>query len=114
MGRPIAEVISVNLYLSKSNPPKYTIEARGKVSTSGWTNSRLEPRMYIGGTPPDGGYGFDFVADPPDGLAQMVIQPATAVFHIEGELPSTIAFFRVFSANNDIAVKVKCELPAFT
>ena len=106
MGKAIAEVTSVDVYMTKSIPPKYILEVRGKVSTSGWSNPRLEPRMYIGGTPPDGIYGFDFVADPPQGIAGMVIMPVTAVFQIDGPLPDTIKGFRVSSANNDAVVKL--------
>ena len=114
MGKSIAEVTSVEVYMTKSNPPKYILEARGKVSTSGWTKPRLEPRMYIGGSPPDGVYGFDFVADPPDTAALMVVLPATAVFQIDGPLPTTIKGFRVFSANNDVAVELEGGVKTFT
>ena len=114
MGKAIAEVASVDLYMTKSNPPKYILEARGKVSTSGWSSPRLEPRMYIGGTPPDGVYGFDFVADPPDGAALMVVLPVTAVFQIDGPLPASINGFRVSSANNDIAVELEGSVRVFS
>ncbi|KNZ30752.1 MAG: hypothetical protein AD742_20690 [Methylibium sp. NZG] len=102
MGKPIAEITSIDVYTTKSIPPQYIVEAKGKVSTSGWSKPRLEPRMYMGGTPPDGYYGFDFVADPPDSNALMVVLPVTAVFRLDGDPPKVIKGVRVHSANNHL------------
>lgn len=77
MGKPVMSVASVNISLLKSNPPKLVITSSGFVSTSGWSNGRLEPRYYID-FPQDGIQDFDFVADPPEGMALMVISGIAA------------------------------------
>ena len=61
----------------KSNPPQLSVEATGTTRTSGWTNPRLEPRIYIQ-PPADGIYVFDFVADRPDGISNPAITPISA------------------------------------
>ena len=109
MGRNVAEITSVEVSMTKSIPPVYFVDVKGKVSTSGWTQPRLEPRMYIGGVPPDGLLGFDFVAEPPDGIAMMVILPVAASFQIEGGIADSIKGFRVYSANNDIVATLSRE-----
>ncbi|WP_238543606.1 hypothetical protein [Pseudomonas sp. GM79] len=57
------KVVDIKLKLLKSNPPQLPISAIGLVGSAGWTNPRLEPRVYIQ-FPPDGIQDFDFVADP--------------------------------------------------
>ena len=70
----ILEVLEVELAILESFPPQLQITARGMVPTAGWTNPRLEPFIFIQ-PPPDGIYEFDFVADPPSGVAAQVITP---------------------------------------
>ena len=60
----IANVKSVCFDILKSSPPQVLVEAKGEVSTGGWSNPMLAPRFYI--VPPeDGIQEFDFVATPP-------------------------------------------------
>ncbi len=73
----ILKVKEVRIALLKSIPPQWSIKADGVVATTGWTNSRLEPRYYIN-FPEDGIQDFDFVADPPPGISNPVISPVTA------------------------------------
>jgi hypothetical protein len=77
MSKHIMKVVKVDLTWLKSNPPRLVITASGFVTTSGWKNGRLEPRFYID-FPADGIQDFDFVADPPLGMALQVISPITA------------------------------------
>jgi hypothetical protein len=77
MSKPIMSVASVSVALLKSKPPQLVITSSGFVSTSGWKNGRLEPRFYID-FPRDGIQDFDFVADPPEGIALMVVSGITA------------------------------------
>lgn len=73
-------VNDVILRLYKVPPPiglMLYIDVVGLVTTSGWVNGRLEPRFYIK-FPEDGIQDFDFVADPPAGIALMVVSPIAA------------------------------------
>jgi hypothetical protein len=70
----ILEITSVKLAVLESFPPKLRIDALGKVPTPGWSNPRLKPHIHIQ-APPDGIYGFDFVAEPPEGSAVEIISP---------------------------------------
>lgn len=77
-----AKVFSVDVVVfnqTRSLPPILMVQAKGRSSTSGWTNGRLSPYIYI--TPPaDGIWDFDFIATAPTGFALQVISP------IESEL----------------------------
>lgn len=95
------EVKKVNLALLKSQPPRLVISASGLVTTSGWTNGRLEPRFYIQ-FPPDGIYDFDFVAEPPEGITLMVILPITAKPVEWKKFPAALKGVRVHAQSNKI------------
>lgn len=43
----VMKVVDVELKVLKSNPPQLHISAIGLVGSAGWTNPRLEPRVYI-------------------------------------------------------------------
>lgn len=81
---PVFTVDYVEIALLKSNPPKLLINVLGTVRTSGWANPRLLPRIYVQ-PPPDGIWEFDFVADPPTGIALQVITPIFASYLFEGD-----------------------------
>lgn len=57
MSDPVYEVTSVTLS-AKGN--LLTIEASGTTDTAGWSNPRLEARIYLE-PPPNGLYEFDFM-----------------------------------------------------
>lgn len=76
MSRVLA-VDDVRAYLNRRNPPDLIINATGRVSTTGWTDGRLEPFQYI--VPPaDGILDIDFQATPPSGIVSQVICPIHA------------------------------------
>ncbi|GAB7080394.1 hypothetical protein [Megalodesulfovibrio paquesii] len=76
----VMQVNDIQLFLEKSNPPKLVISATGLVSSSGWTEARLQ--TVIKGLNPDGYMELEMVARPPDGIVMQVILPicADAIF----------------------------------
>jgi hypothetical protein len=94
----ILEITSVKLAVLESFPPKLRIDAAGNVPTEGWSNPRLKPHIHIQ-APPDGIYGFDFVADPPEGSAAEVISPIE-VTDIWENFPEGVRGVRIHAAEN--------------
>ena len=94
----ILEITSVKLSVLESFPPKLQIDAFGTVPTSGWSNPRLMPHVHIQ-PPPDGIYGFDFVADPPDGPAAQVVSPVE-VSDVWENSPTGVEGVRIHAAEN--------------
>jgi hypothetical protein len=94
----VLEVNEVKLAVLESFPPKLRIAASGTVPTGGWTNPKLEPFIFIQ-PPPDGIYDFDFVADPPEGVATQVITPIEAVYVWEN-FPEGVKGIRVHASQN--------------
>lgn len=94
----ILEVAEIELAILESFPPKLRITASGTVPTSGWSNPKLDPYIYIQ-APPDGIYDFNFVADPPEGVATQVISPIEAAFIMEN-LTSDVKGVRVHASQN--------------
>ncbi len=70
----IYKVTKISVSIVKTKPPKLVIGCDGQVVSSGWSNGRLEPRIYVM-PPADGIMDFDFVADPPTGISMPVITP---------------------------------------
>ena len=58
------------------------VSASGDVSTTGWTEIRLSPRLYVA-DPLDGIWDFDLVGNSPSGTVGEIIIPVSAqsVFH---------------------------------
>jgi len=73
----IYSIESVKIHIKKSNPSKLGISSVGTVSSSGWTNPHLSPRVYV--VPPsDGIQDFDFNAQEPQGIVLPVMLPISA------------------------------------
>jgi hypothetical protein len=106
MSKPIMSVASVDITLLKSNPPQLVVTSFGFVSTAGWKNGRLEPRFYID-FPSDGIQDFDFVADPPEGMALMVISPVAAKPIEWVAPPEYVKGVRVHSQSNKIEARIE-------
>lgn len=70
----IYKVKSICLFLERSNPRNFLIQADGEVVSSGWKNSELTFWRY-NKPPVDGIQDFDFVAEPPTGIVLQVISP---------------------------------------
>jgi len=100
----ILEVLDVQTWLLKSQPPKLVINANGSVGSSGWSDGRLEPRYYID-FPQDGIQDFDFVATPPASIALQVVLPISA--HTVWEnLPTKVKGVRVHSSSNAVESRI--------
>lgn len=98
MDAKVYSVESVWTAFTKSNPPGVIIQALGTVTSSGWSNGRLVPRIYI--TPPsDGVWDFDFIATRPSGISLPALRPIEAqeYFH---PLPSWFKGARVHASTN--------------
>lgn len=102
----VMKVVDVDLKILKSNPPQLHISAIGLVGSAGWTNPRLEPRVYIQ-FPPDGIQDFDFVADPPQGTDIQVALPIDASKLWKEPPLDKLKGVRVHSANNSIEAHLK-------
>lgn len=100
------KVVDVELKLLKSNPPQLHILAIGLVGSAGWTNPRLEPRVYIQ-FPPDGIQDFDFVADPPQGTVIQVVLPIDASKLWKEPPFDKLKGVRVHSATNSVEAYVE-------
>jgi hypothetical protein len=98
MEKKILEVTGITLAVLESFPPKLLITASGTVSTGGWSNPKLNPYIYIQ-APPDGIYDFDFVADPPGGVATQVISTIEAVY-IRENLTPDVKGVRIHASQN--------------
>jgi hypothetical protein len=94
----ILEVTEVKLAVLESFPLKLRIHALGKVPTNGWSDPRLIPHIHIQ-APPDGIYGFAFVADPPEAPAVEIISPIE-VADIWENSPEDVKGVRIHAAQN--------------
>lgn len=100
MDAKIYSVDEVSFGYTASEPPAMVVVARGRVPTSGWSNGRLAPRVYVS-PPSDGIWDFDFIAKAPNGIALQVISV------IESEPlvlvpPSWVKGVRIHSSTNEI------------
>ena len=91
----------------KRNPPIYLFEVHGMASTSGWTNVRLEPRVYVM-PPEDGIWEFDLVGDQPTGMVLPMLTPVSAFGMMEWN--KDLRGFRVYSATNSIEYEIYSSL----
>jgi len=90
----------ISTWLNKKQPPSLGVSASGMASTLNWKNPRLEPRHYT--TPPaDGVQEFDFVADPPTGMAPQVMTPIAGAGSLD-PAPDWLRGVRVFAATNQV------------
>ena len=106
--KPIYRVEYVNLTILALNGPRIVlISAYGATNTTGWSNFRLQPYIYVQ-PPTDGIWDFVFVGDPPSGVALDVISHATATY-VWTLGKSDFRGVRVHSATNAIEKVVSEE-----
>lgn len=106
--QPVLSVEHIHFtFLSLNGPRVVLITAYGTTNSTGWSNGRLQPYIYVQ-PPPDGIWDFVFVADPPSGLALDVIShiSATYVWTLTG---NSFQGVRVHSATNTLVEKVTKE-----
>lgn len=95
----IYEVTDIKLNILKTNPPQLRIMAKGKVTSSGWSNPQLIQFNYIQ-PPPDGIYDFDFVATRPTGIVLTVISDVRTSY-VVAPLPKDLKGVRIHSKRNN-------------
>lgn len=103
MDAKVSSVESVCLNVNKSNPPQLVAAAKGLVNSSGWSDGRLVPWLYVM-PPEDGIQDFDFIAKSPDGMVLWVELPITASLVME--MPGWLKGVRVHAATNAMEAKV--------
>lgn len=96
--KKILEVDEVRLNVLESSPPQLGITSIGTVPTDGWKDPELVPYVYIQ-PPPDGIYDFDFVAEPPEGVAPQVITPIIVRLTLD-PLPDNLKGVRIHASRN--------------
>lgn len=92
---------SACFHINKSNPPQLVVSASGQVNSSGWSNGRLIPWVYVD-QPADGIQDFDFVATAPSGFVLWVISPIGGEGTIE--MQDWMKGIRIHSSSNKIEV----------
>lgn len=101
--KKVLEVQDVKLSILRIFPPQLNITAHGTVTTGGWKGAELIPYIYIQ-PPADGIYDYDFVAEPPEGIASQAIASIEANFRLES-IPGNLKGVRIYaSTNNKIAL----------
>lgn len=102
MQAQVHSVESIFYNINKKNPPEVVICAIGEVPTSGWTNGKLTPWMYV--VPPeDGIQDFSFIANAPLDISLSVITPITGgITWVQSDWMKGI---RIHSSTNSIEVK---------
>ena len=93
----VDEVHVTSLDLVANEPLVISVMARGKVNSSGWTNPRLSPWIYIA-PPEDGVLDLDFMATAPTGYALYVISPICVCFALP--VPYWVRGVRIHSSTN--------------
>lgn len=85
--------------IEEGKPPQISITAEGTVRTTGWSNGRLEAHIYVQ-PPPDGIYGFEFLATPPDGPSGDAITPIKSEEYT-ADMPEGFKGVRIHAETNE-------------
>lgn len=101
MEAKVYSVESACFHINKSNPPQLVVNASGQVNSSGWSNGRLIPWVYVD-QPADGIQDFDFVATAPSGVVLWVISPIGGDGTIE--MRDWMKGVRIHSSSNKVEV----------
>ena len=101
MEAKVYSVESTCFHINKSIPPQLVVTASGQVNSSGWSNGRLIPWVYVE-QPADGIQDFDFVATSPSGVVLWVISPIGGNETIE--MQDWITGIRIHSSSDKVEV----------
>jgi hypothetical protein len=94
----------------KKLPPGLVVTAQGFTTSTGWTNPRLEPRIYV--TPPaDRIQEFDFVADRPTGIVLWMLTKITGSGILD-PLPAWACGVRIIASTNSAERSFYCPRKA--
>ena len=96
----VREVTDVSVSYLESQPPFLVVQAKGNVSTGGWSNPTLTRLVYVM-PPADGIQEYEFRATPPSGIATEVISPVSASDRWHGPA-DWVRGVRVKAATNSI------------
>jgi len=96
----IYEVLTVDVVISKKNPPSAVLTVKGTARTGGWSKVELRPLQTF--APEVGMRSFTLVGQAPGGFATQALTPVTATFTID-PLPADVKTIRVLSETNEIA-----------
>lgn len=94
----ILEVTSASVV--RVNGGSVFIVSEGTVTTSGWRNPELQPRIYLR-PPSDGIWDWDFVATPPQGIVLQVVTRIAAQ-SVNFVPPGWMRGVRVHASNNAV------------
>lgn len=95
----VKEVKNVALTISKTHPPILGVIATGEVVSTGYSNARLEPYVYV--TPPeDGMYEFNFVAEAPSGASGPAITEIKSEEYEWQDFPKELKGVRIYAKDN--------------
>ncbi len=98
MDAKVFSIQEVSLGFTPSVPPSVIIGAAGTAPTSGWSNGRLIPRVYV--IPPeDGLWDFDFIATTPSGIALQKLTPISSTPFV-AKVPEWFKGARVHASTN--------------
>ena len=104
MGKKVYEVTAVTVEIVRK-PFTIQIFAQGTTITSGWTNPRLDPFIYI--NPPENGiYEFNFIADEPTGIVPQVITKIEASLLWE-HYPTDLKGVKIHAETNSMVGMLK-------
>jgi len=106
MEAKIYSVQTVCFAINKSNPPQLVLSAIGEANSSGWSNGKLIPWVYVD-QPSDGIQDFDFVATAPNGMVLWMITPIAGEGIIE--LESWMKGVRIHTSSNKIEIMLDDE-----
>ena len=95
--KSIEQLVAAKIDVGPSNLNNLYVGAVGTVSSTGWSSARLSRYFYID-PPADGIQEFDFVADPPAGIAGDAMMPVAAVY--AGYAEDWVKGVRVYAATN--------------
>ena len=98
--KSVYTVDDAQVAIMKSDPPQISIIAEGTVRTTGWSKARLEAHIYVH-PPPDGIYGFEFLATPPEGAAGDAITPIKSEEYT-AEMPEGFKGVRIHAETNEM------------
>ena len=97
----VYSIDSVDLLVTKTNPPGLQVHVQGQVASSGWSRFSLQYFVYV--VPPaDGIYEADLVGEPPEDISLPVLTP----FSHDGTrlpFPEDLKGLKVYSATNSVS-----------
>jgi hypothetical protein len=105
----IHDVESVTLSILKTNPATLEIQVSGHTTTTGWTDIKLNPRVYVA-PPANGIWEFDLQGVPPGGIAGQIMLPVSTEYKWKN-FPPAVKGIKVYSASNYKSVLLNRNKP---